>query len=153
AIGEEIAIRDWMQARYSAPTARGPMWMYVQAALQFELVQGAYGPVPVFQDGTIPYTSGGGAIVLDSSGAPTVHSEYDARFALSVPRTPMPTAGYPIVLYAHGTGGDYMTFFMDGTAGVLGALGFAVMGVDQIHHGARNPTMIMPDTLFFNVSN
>ena len=86
-------------------------------------------------------------------GQPVVHGRYDARFALTVPRTTMPEAGYPIVLYAHGTGGDYRSFIDDGTARRLADAGFAVMGIDQIHHGARNPTSSSPELLFFNIQN
>jgi predicted esterase len=65
----------------------------------------------------------------------------------------MPPGGYPIVLYSHGTGGDYRSFLSDGTAGRLARIGIATMGIDQIHHGERNPTTNSPDILFFNIDN
>lgn len=151
AIGELLAIRDWMVANYPPPQVVGTL------ALRFDqpsrqVVAGRYGPSPIFQEGEVPYATEGGAITLDASGNPTVHGEFDARFALAIPKTPMPPNGYPIVLYAHGTGGDYESFIGEEGAW-MPPLGFAVMGVDQIHHGERNPTMSEPSVLFFNFTN
>src|SRR5690606_8339139 len=61
--------------------------------------------------------------------------------------------GYPLVLYAHGTGGDHRSFVRDGTAAQLARRGVAAMGVDQIHHNERNPTSTDPAILFFNFPN
>ena len=44
----------------------------------------------------------------------------------------MPTDGYPIVLYAHGTTGDYRSYVFNGWAQTLTDNCIAVMGVDQI---------------------
>ena len=150
---EARVIRDWMRSSFEAPTARADAWMYSRVRPEHHELVGRYGPVPVFQEGTIPYVSDGGLIRLDADGAPTVHSTYDARFALSIPRTAMPEAGWPLVIYSHGTGGDYQTFIGEGLAAALGSIGVAVMGIDQIHHGERNPLGGSPDTLFFNLSN
>ncbi len=117
----------------------------------YNIIEGHYGHVPVFQSGVIPYVTTGGAIDLDDGTI--VEGTYDARFALTVPVTAMPAAGYPIVLYSHGTGGNYRSFLEDGTADRLAQLGIAAMGIDQIHHGERNPTMSSPDILFFNLDN
>ena len=151
AIGELIEIRDWMIANYPLPVVRDVALVRETAGF-FELT-GSYGPVPVFQSGTIPYASEGGAIELESDGTPTVQSEYDAQFTLTLPKIAPPPEGYPLVLYAHGTGGDRNSFVEDGTALLLAGEGFAVMGVDQIHHGARNPSSTSPSLLFFNIAN
>jgi len=153
AIGETIAVRDWMHAEYPAPTVRTAE--AESLAPRYLLVSGTYGPVPVFQAGEIPYSAveDGGDITLDASGAPTVHGEYDARFTLTIPTSPMPETGYPIVLYAHGTGGDSRTVVRNDTAAALARHGIAAMGVDQIHHGDRNPTEVDPSILFFNIPN
>lgn len=153
ATGETIAIRDWMHAEYPAPSVVTVETDRV--APRYERVAGTYGPVPIFQAGELPYANAedGGDITLDATGAPTVHGEYDARFSLTIPTSPMPAGGYPIVLYAHGTGGDFETVVRNDTAEKLAALGIASMGVDQIHHGARNPTATDPSILFFNIPN
>jgi pimeloyl-ACP methyl ester carboxylesterase len=152
-VAELALYRDWMHAEYAAPTARESEWMLVRARPTMEELRGKYGPVPVFQDGEIPYQETGGAMEPGRDGAPIVHSEYDATFTLTVPTAPMPAAGYPLVLYAHGTGGDHRSFVSDGTAARMATLGIAAMGIDQIHHGDRNPTESDPELLFFNLLN
>ena len=68
----------------------------------------------------------------------------------------MPEAGYPIVMYAHGTGGDYQSYVNDGTARALAERCIASMGVDQIFHGTRRGAPDNPEDvslLFFNFQN
>jgi hypothetical protein len=144
-------LRDYVRNTSPLPTPVADMYQRGIAHMGFDTIVGHYGPVPIFQSGTIPYVTEGGDIDLDDGTV--VEGTFNARFALAIPRTPMPAAGYPIVLYSHGTGGDYVSFIDDGTASRLTALGFAVMGIDQIHHGERNPTMVSPDLLFFNLQN
>lgn len=153
AIGELIAIRDWMVAEYPAPHVVDGSVEAVRAAPAMTEVTGLYGPSPIFQEGVVPYVDEGGAIEVDETGVPMVHGEFDARFTLTIPTSEMPAEGYPIVLYAHGTGGDHSSFVGDGTAAELATRGFAAMGVDQIHHGERNPTDRDPSVLFFNFPN
>ncbi len=152
-MGELVVYRDWMHASYPAPAADDAMWTRTRDRPSYVEVAGRFGPVPVFQSGVIPYGSSGGAMELGPDGAPQVESDIDLRFALSIPVSTMPEAGYPLVLYSHGTGGDFRSFVADGTAGDLAAVGIAGMGIDQIHHGERNPTTTSPDLLFFNIAN
>lgn len=153
-VAELAVFRDWMHAEYPAPAPRDAAWSAMDRPSHTEL-EGRYGPVPVFQEGTIPYESEGGAMEPGADGAPVVHGEYDARFAITIPgpSLPMPAEGYPLVLYAHGTGGDYRSFISDGTGTRLAQAGIATMGIDQIHHGERNPSGASPEILFFNLLN
>ncbi|HJL19725.1 MAG TPA: hypothetical protein RMH99_28945 [Sandaracinaceae bacterium LLY-WYZ-13_1] len=151
AIGETLAIRDWMVDEYPMPDVTSLAVDRVAPAL--EQVSGTYGPSPIFQEGELPYAETGGAIEVDEDGVPTVHGEFDARFTLTIPVSPMPEGGYPIVLYAHGTSGDYRTFVRNDVGSLLARQGYAAMGVDQIHHGARNPSETDPSILFFNIPN
>ncbi|UJR80768.1 Putative extracellular enzyme of alpha/beta hydrolase superfamily [Sandaracinus amylolyticus] len=151
-VAELALFRDWMHAEYPAPTPRDATWMRTDRASYTELT-GTYGPVPIFQEGELPYASEGGAMEPGADGEPVVHGEYDARFALTVPLGEMPENGYPLVLYAHGTGGDYRSFIDDSTGPRLAASGIAAMGIDQIHHGDRDPTRGSPELLFFNIQN
>lgn len=153
-VAELAVFRDWMHAEYPAPMPRDAAWARMDRA-SYQEITGAYGPVPIFQDGTIPYVSEGGAMEPGPDGAPVVHGEYDARFALTLPQPilGMPEGGFPLVLYSHGTGGDYRSFIDDGTGARLAAAGIATMGVDQIHHGDRNPSTSSPEVLFFNILN
>jgi hypothetical protein len=87
------------------------------------------------------------------------------RFSLVVPREPkcpMPQDGYPLVLYAHGTGGDFESVFHEtnGPGNTLPPKCVAAMGVDQIFHGARPGAPPKDanyenavDLLFFNLFN
>ncbi len=144
-------LRDYIHDTHPAPTPVPDSVVRSVLRESYQLILGSYGPAPIFQSGEIPYQSDGGEIDLEDGTI--VEGEYDARFALTVPTSAMPPEGYPIVLYSHGTGGDYQSFTSDGTADRLARVGYAVMGIDQIHHGARNPTMTSPELLFFNVQN
>jgi predicted esterase len=119
-------------------------------------VLGRYGPSPIFQQGDLPYdyVEDGGNFVVEN-GVPVVQDEFDVRFSLTIPPStvPMPAEGYPIVLYAHGTGGDYRSYARNGVGAMLAEQGIAVMGVDQIHHGERLPGGGDPSIPVFNVLN
>ena len=106
---------------------------------------------PNFQTGTVPYTNAGGEIQI-ASGAAVPQRMETMRFALTVPVGAMPAAGFPFVIYAHGTDGDYESFLADGTAGRLAAQGIAVISTDQVLHGPRNPGG-NPELDFFNFGN
>jgi predicted esterase len=79
--------------------------------------------------------------------------EEDIEFALTVPPGPMPSTGWPIAIYAHGTGGDADSFITDGTARALAAQGVACLGFDQLFNGARTIPGGTPESQFFNFAN
>lgn len=120
------------------------------------LYEGTY-QAPNFQSGTPPYSDpeDGGAFVIDpSTGEPEVQRMETLRFALSIPPGPVPSAGWPIVLYAHGTSGDYRTFWSNGTAARMSVQGLAVISIDQPLHGNRAGDERVPDEdLVFNYRN
>ncbi len=118
---------------------------------QFRLFSGAY-EAPNFQGGMVPYDTpgSGGITILDGVAVPTRMEPM--RFAVSVPVSAMPAAGYPLVIYQHGTGGDDRSFVDDGTAAALGLAGFAVISTDQVLHGPRNPGG-NPELDFFKFPN
>ncbi len=120
----------------------------------FVWYEGVY-DAPNFQRGDVPYMriDDGGDIVLDEdTGEPVIQRWEELRFAVSIPPGEMPEGGWPIVLYAHGTGGSYKTFRNNGTAKRLAAQGLAVIGIDQVLHGPRNPSA-SPEISFFNFQN
>lgn len=160
---ETYAAMDDVEANVAAPTASA--WQQKEQTASYDLYEGVYGPSPNYQAGTAPYgkPSDGGAFALDG-GRPRVQGTFDLRFALAVPnaaRCPAPASGYPVVLYAHGTGGDYRSFVDDGTATSLANQCLASMGIDQIFHGTRpgSPPASDPQRdstiqfLFFNFDN
>ena len=130
----------------------------------YDRYTGHYAGSPDYQQGDVPFKESGGSFAFDASGAPIKQRDFSLRFLLVVPkaaRCPMPAAGYPIVLYAHGTGGNYASFDNDGTSSALADQCLASMGIDQIFHGERPGAP--PDSdpnkeskislLFFNVEN
>jgi len=108
---------------------------------------------PNFQTGSVPYATTGGEILLDSGdGLPVVQSTESLRVSFTIPLGTAPAAGWPVVLYAHGTGGDYHSFQVDGTAQRLAQRGLAVLSIDQVLHGERNPGG-SPAADFYNGAN
>ena len=136
-----------------APVIPTETWTRTTMAPTFVVSEGVY-TAPNFQSGTSPYQTEGGAILFDAEGHAIQQGTFSQRFALSVPVSAMPPEGYPIALYGHGTGGDYRSFVDDDTAELLAAQGIAVMGIDALFHGTRNPMPAnAPDLLFFNIAN
>ncbi len=148
-----------LPAQIVAPTARAADWRIIDEEDEdFVELGGLYGPSPNYQEGTSPFAEygDGGGFALDADGVPQVQSTFDLRFSLTVPRPeacPVPAGGYPIALYAHGTGGDYRSYRQDGTARALAQRCVAAMGVDQIFHGTRDGSEGSTELLFFNFQN
>lgn len=109
--------------------------------------------MPSFQTGVVPYRSvGEGDIELGTDGLPVVQRLEPVRFSFTIPSGTAPAGGWPVVIYAHGTGGSYHSFVGDGTAGRLAAEGLAAISIDQVLHGPRNPGG-SPEIDFFNFQN
>ncbi len=158
--GETAKIRDWVVKSYAAPKVIAGTLAKAGQTATYDTYVGRYGPTPNFQKGKLPFAKygDGGSLAFGASGAPELQSEFDLRFAVTVPSPtacPMPATGYPIVLYAHGTGGDYKSFIGPSDEGpALAKRCVATMGIDQIFHGDRpGGEADTPDILFFNVSN
>jgi hypothetical protein len=102
--------------------------------------------LPQFQVGTPPFASSGGTFVIGSDGLPVKQGDAVIPMAISLPTVAaggaMPAAGFPLVLYFHGSGG-VSTEFVDrgpiltpdggetpgqGPAYVLAPFGFAMAG-------------------------
>ncbi|MFO0750692.1 MAG: hypothetical protein U1F43_34235 [Myxococcota bacterium] len=100
--------------------------------------QGTY-TAPNFQAGDKPYSNDGdGDIRFDTSGTPIVQADEEIRFLLMTPQDhAMPATGWPVTIYAHGTGGDYESCRGDTRELVLD--GVAVLCIDQPLHGPRGP--------------
>lgn len=138
---------------------------------KFAEIHGTY-LAPAFQDGLRPYLTPkfGGFIDLEK---PKKFSDEEMCFALTVPNTPMPPNGWPVIIYGHGTGANYRAFINKARAfsgdrsivELFTDLGFAVLGFDNVMHGPRQGPIITdidlatpltwtdPDNLFFNVIN
>lgn len=122
--------------------------------------------VPVVQTGDRPYQSGGGGVEYEvgntRSRAPSgesgerirVQGTEEVCFSLAVPKT---GAALPVVLYGHGTGGNFRSAISEGLAQRLTTQAvqkMAVMTVEQPLHGPRRgTTALQPDLLYFNPNN
>ncbi len=127
----------------------------------YDLYTGTY-DAPNFQEGEPPYLTSGGSIHLGSDGKPVFDHTESMRVAMSIPKASMPASGWPVVIYAHGTGGTYLSFVQDGTADRLSLVAdeagtamarFAVISIDQVLHGPRAPADTDPNLAFFNFNN
>jgi predicted esterase len=145
-------IREVIWRDLPAPEPRAVTWIRTTPDLAF--YEGVYDG-PVFQSGDVPYQriENGGEILTDAdTGDPLLERMEELRFALTVPPGKVPPEGWPVALYAHGTGGDYKSFFRDGTGARLAREGIAVISIDQVLHGPRNPNA-SPEISFFNFGN
>jgi hypothetical protein len=160
-----FAVIDDVRASVPAPTVDPMTWMATDQAADYDAYEGYYGPSPNYQNGVPPYSNSGGSFVF-LSGKPVVQNTFKQKFCLVVPnaaKCPMPAAGYPIVLYAHGTGGFYRSIINEGNSfgDLLSQHCMASMGINQIFSGDRpgSPGLNDPnyegdeDLLFFNVNN
>ena len=135
-VSELFKLRDFIHT-LPPPAARDLDSLGVQRAIvNYEIFVGRY-TAPRFQSGEIPYQGEGGGISF-VDGQPEIQGEEDLRFSLSVPEGEMPEGGWPIVLYAHGTGGNYQSFYRGEIGLSLAKKGLAVISIDQIHHGDRD---------------
>ncbi len=128
-----------------------------------------------FQRGTVPFKEAddGGAIDYADGLAVPVRYE-DVTFSLTVPIGEMPEDGWPVVVYSHGTGGNYRAGVTDGTAADLASVvlddgtevQLAVLTIDAVLHGPRrgednwkdswlevDPDAYSADVLFYNPLN
>ncbi len=113
--------------------------------------------VPMWQHGDKPYLSSGGAFAFDDEGRPMLHSWDRIDFTISVPNDQqMPEEGWPVVIYAHGTGGAHYNYANDfdplEPANVLGSAGIMGFGISLPLHGDR-ATSIDPGLASFNYLN
>lgn len=147
---ELFSIADDVKASFPAPSIRAAStngetgWQANPIDVSpgvYDVYSGWYGPSPNFQQGTPPYLASGGGFVF-SNGHAVIQNTFDLRFTLVVPNAqacPMPAAGYPILIYAHGTGGDYRSVIVEGgsVGDAMARQCIASIGTDQIFHGVR----------------
>ena len=107
---------------------------------EFDLYDGAYTALG-FQAGEIPYSDEGGNFVWDGD-VPVPQVEERIPFVIGTPRQvfEQPEDGWPVVLHAHGTGGDRWSHLTGSNPATLAAgRGFVSVGIPQPIHGDRWP--------------
>jgi hypothetical protein len=115
--------------------------------------------LPIFQAGTAPYSTPPDGHI--DQAAPKVVRRENVCLSLTVPKgATMPANGWPVVIYAHGTGGSFRSHVNEGIASALAKVAgdntvpFAVLGIDQVEHGPRRGMSTeSPDNLFYNFDN
>lgn len=103
---------------------------------EFYLMEGAL-TLPNYQEGDVPYNREGALHFENNSPVPV--REETTRFTLAIPKTPPENGSpcYPIVHYAHGTGGDAYSMVPE-SAGRFAARGLATISIDMPLHGPRS---------------
>ena len=92
--------------------------------------------LPIFQEGRPPYATHGGKIQLGKEGL-VLHSVQDVCFALIVPKGEAPVAGWPTLVFAHGTNGSFRSPIGEGIAGKAASAGIATLALEGALHGER----------------
>lgn len=124
--------------------------------------------VPVYQSGTPPYLDTGGEWRWSADGQLQLDHEEEAAIFVTLPREPMPAAGFPLsVLVRTGAGGDrplvdrgpHVTAHGAAVAPGMGPgrdfarVGWAGLQIDGPHGGLRNVSGNDEQFLVFNIQN
>lgn len=123
--------------------------------------------LPVYQTGQPPYDEVGGGWTFDAQGDPRLDHQEEARIVVTIPRRPMPSGGFPVVLMSRTGGGGDRPLVDRGVRGADGVplepgtgpalefarVGYAGVSLDGPHGGIRNITQGDEQFLMFNVGN
>ncbi|MCG3174246.1 MAG: hypothetical protein GMKNLPBB_02474 [Myxococcota bacterium] len=151
AVSEMFRVGDFIRRNLPPPQARN--LKFERTANSFQIYAAEF-PAAQFQKGPPPFQNeDSGYFQFGKDGEPVVDRTENIRIAITVPTSKAPDSGWPVALYAHGTGGDYKSHINDGTADVLARNGVASIGLDGPLHGPRNPTSQPVELLFFNFTN
>jgi len=160
---ETKEMADYIKAEYPNGELTGTMnsCEYSHNETGYVCFKGSY-TSPNFQSGNKPYdilTGGGGSFMFDSNGDPIEQESENIDFSLCVPSdASVPSGGWPIVMYSHGTTGDEDSFVNSGPNNIADFLldkKMAVIGILQPLHGTRgdNYTDEELETYSFNFTN
>jgi hypothetical protein len=150
-LDEMDRVREYI---YGQPAPLAADWQQMSDLASVYRFEGWF-DLPEFQAGDPPDFDGGGAFVFDQSGVPVPQRNVNIPFVLGVPQGAPPAGGWPVVIYAHGTGGT-REGFCNGSSDpcvLLADLGIASIGIDQPLHGYRNPEGRDPNLTTFNFYN
>jgi len=133
------------------------------ANASFDEYQGTIS-LPVFQQGTPPYLDpeDGGGIMLAGDGKASIVRNEAVCISLAIPHGTPPAAGWPLVVYSHGTGGSFRSAvelglaedYAKGAAAGGAAVAMATLGYEGILHGRRRGASTQdPGALVYNFLN
>jgi hypothetical protein len=159
-------IRDlagWIETQ---PTpAQAEPWTVTEEYESFVLLEGRY-TVPLIQSGERPYAEEGEGRFVVVAGQPVIQETQDVRLALTIPNGPVPSGGWPLLVYQHGSGGQYrqgvdrgpvdeenpgVPEAGTGPAEWLARRGVATVGFDYPLHGDRNDPPDTTGLLLYNL--
>jgi len=156
---EEMArIADFLQHEVAPPDLARFELEHIHTSRDYVAWRTHY-PSPVFTHGERPFYTEGGAFEFDDAGRPVIASWDDMRASVCAPLdlSSPPPGGWPVVIYQHGTGGDYRTHCNSSgefeVAGRLGLEGIISIGLDQPLHGTRQGSSTASDIAHFNFTN
>ena len=87
---------------------------------------------PQFQTGTPPFNTGG-LFDFSDGGLPAKQRDEVAPLVITLPKTPMPAGGYPLLIYFHGSGGLSTAVVDEGPTLVLGGSEVLGKGPAYVH--------------------
>lgn len=161
-------IAAWTEA-LPAPALVSP-WKVAEEYESYQVLTSTYS-VPVIQGGERPYDDRGeGRLVLDTAGNPVIQGTQLVRLAVTIPKRPQPASGFPLVMYLHGSGGEWYegidrsalppiaprrqqpdTVPGAGPAEFLARRGLAMAGFDFPIHGNRHDPPDTTGLVFYNL--
>jgi len=156
-VAEMAEYARYIQDGLDLPAFSGQLTL-LQNFAAYDLYEG-WTYAPLFQEGARPYASEGGGLYRNPSGEPRPFAWEWIRFSLAVPNGIVgpDDDGWPLYIYSHGTGGDYITYADNGmgleVANVMALQGFAGLGIDQPLHGLRATPSTDEEFHSFNILN
>jgi len=161
-------IAAWTE-KLPAPALTGA-WKVAQDYESYQVLTSTY-TVPVIQAGERPYTSRpSGRIVFDANGDPIAQGTQQVRLVVTIPKRAQPASGFPMVMYLHGSGGEWYEGIDrgpkpptgpirslpdpplgSGPAEWLARRGIAMAGFDFPIHGNRNDPPDTTGLVFYNL--
>lgn len=109
---------EWIEAEPCSSSSPGPCGRDCAGAAEGYTEWHARVRLPIWQEGQRPYLNpgDGGAVRLDGDGRAVAQDTEEVCAVLTIPDGDPPAGGWPLLLYAHGTGGDAQSHLRDGTA-------------------------------------
>lgn len=109
-----VKIRQGAEYAASMPLAPTTPLQPLEDYPEYCVLEG-YVDVPGFQRGVLPYVLTGGQVEWDDEGHPIQQYTRSAKFVVTIPKhQPMPAAGFPVLFYHHGAGGNADQVFTRG---------------------------------------
>jgi len=154
-VGEMDRVVRAMRGRVDLPPLREEVEL-VEDEGPYVVYRSEYA-TPLWMAGDKPWANDGGQFEFREDGLPTVQAWDPMRASVVVPAElgQAPATGWPLMVYLHGTGGDWRTFCNSTSAYEVGHWGaedgFIGLGIDLPLHGPRGTEDTQLSLHSFNV--